>query len=214
MAKFADYFEDRYFPLPQYLRFGEAEEYAALVNSIPLIALGFGYQDYDDLIANGGDGYQLMTYFFRQPYDDQGARVAMGESCQAHVPAELLERLPEGGFFPEEIHKLLDGTPYSALALWGDMIHLSTGNDFLDIDEEMMGNSVPPEWARENVEYFTRAWAEAQAKQEITHAMAMQFDEKPQEFFQEIIDFMDKRKEARDGTNADQGTDTVSVGIA
>ena len=104
-GQFADYFEDRYFPLPHYLRFGDAEEYSDLTQSIPLIALGFGYQDYDDLVQNGNTGAMLMTYFFRQPYGDQGARVALGEACQEHVPAELLQRIPEQGFTPEEMHQ-------------------------------------------------------------------------------------------------------------
>jgi hypothetical protein len=47
IASFAGYLEDRYFPLPHFLRFGNAEEYSDLTQSIPLIALGFGYKDYN-----------------------------------------------------------------------------------------------------------------------------------------------------------------------
>ncbi|MDD5702429.1 MAG: hypothetical protein PHU23_10320 [Dehalococcoidales bacterium] len=195
IASFAGYFEDRYFPLPHFLRFGDAEEYSDLTQSIPLIALGFGYQDYDDLVQNGNTGAMLMTYFFRQPYGDQGARIALGESCQEHVPAELLQRIPEQGFTPEELHQLLDGTSYQSLATWGDLIHLNTGNDLLDTDEEMLSNSVLPEWSRENVTYFTRQWAEAQEKQQGPFAMADEFEKKPAAYFQELMDFIDQQKE-------------------
>jgi hypothetical protein len=195
IASFAGYFEDRYFPLPHFLRYGEAEEYADLTQSIPLIALGFGYQDYDDLVQNGNTGSMLMTYFFRQPYGDQGARIALGEACQEQVPAELLQRIPEQGFAPEELHKLLDGTSYQVLATWGDLIHLNAGNDLLDTDEEMMSNSVLPEWSKENVVYFTRQWAEAQRIQQGPFAMAEEFEKKPPAYFQEVMDFIDQQKE-------------------
>lgn len=199
IASFAGYFEDRYFPLPQFLRFGEAEEYSDLTQNIPLIALGFGYQDYDDLVQNGNTGAMLMTYFFRQPYGDQGARIALGEACQEQVPTELLQRIPEQGFTPEELHQLLDGTPYQSLATWGDLIHLNTGNELLDIDEEMMSNSVLPEWSKENVAYFTRQWAEAQEKQQGPFAMAEKFEKKPAVYFQEVMNFIDQQKERQNG---------------
>jgi hypothetical protein len=201
IASFASYFEDRYFPLPHFLRFGEAEEYADLTQSIPLIALGFGYQDYDDLVQNGNTGAMLMTYFFRQPYGDQGARIALGEACQEQVPAELLQRIPEQGFTTEELHKLLDRTPYQSLATWGDLIHLNTGNELLDTDEEMMSNSVLPEWSKENVKYFTRQWAEAQEKQQGPFAMAEEFEKQPSVYFQKIIDFIDQQKEKQNDAN-------------
>jgi len=201
VASFAGYFEDRYFPLLHFLRYGEAEEYADLTQSIPLIALGFGYQDYDDLVQNGNTGSMLMTYFFRQPYGDQGARVALGEACQEQVPAELLQRIPEQGFTPQDLHKLLDGTPFQSLATWGDLIHLNTGNDLLDTDEEMMSNSVLPEWSIENVTYFTHQWAEAQEKQQGPFAMAEEFEKEPVAYFQEVIDFIDQQKERQDGAN-------------
>jgi hypothetical protein len=212
MASFAGYFEDRYFPLSFYYRTGEAEEYFDLVERIPLIALGFGYQEYDDLVQNGSAGAVLMTYFFHQPYGDQGARVALSEACQQYVPAKLLQRIPEPGFTPEEMYKLLDGTPYQALAVWGNMINLSTGNDFLDTDEEMMANSVLPEWCKENVDYYTRAWAEAQAIQAGTNPMAEQFEKRPVDFLKEVIDFIIKQQEELDGANSKPGATALPVG--
>jgi hypothetical protein len=201
IASFAGYFEDRYFPLPHCLRFGDAEKYSDLTQSIPLIALGFGYQDYDDLVQNGNTGSMLMTYFFRQPYGDQGARIALGEACQEQVPAELLQRIPEQGFTTEDLHKLLDGTRFQSLATWGDLIHLNTGNDLLDTDEEMMSNSVLPEWTRENVAYFMRQWVEAQEIQQGPFAMADQFEKKPVAYFQEVMNYIDQQKEKQNGAN-------------
>jgi len=212
MARFADFFEDRYFPLPFFFRGLEAEEYADLTRDIPLMALGFSYQDYDDLVQNGNIGAMLMTYFFRQPYGEQGARVALGEACQEQVPVALLQRIPDPGFTPEDLHRLLDGTPYQALATWGDLINLSAGNDFLDTDEEMMANSVLPEWSKENVEYFTRQWAEAEEIRQRPFEMMDKFADHPQDYLREVLDFIKQRQEESNGTDTDQGTLPIAVG--
>jgi len=215
IAKFAGYFEDRYFPLPASFRDGEAETYYDLVHALPLIPLGFGYQDYDNLIQDGYPGYRLMTYFFRQPYDDQGARVALGEACGESVPVELLKRVPEPGFSPEEMHKLTDGTPYEALARWGEALSLDTGNEFLDTDEEMMDNSELPEWSRGNVEYFTRKWKEAERFQQAIGELSDKFDSNAEAFLREVLDFIDKRrKEIGSGTKAKQRAKRVPMGVA
>ncbi len=215
MARFADFFEDRYFSLPFYFRGLEAEEYADLTRNIPLMALGFSYQDYDDLVQDGNIGARLMTFFFRQPYGEQGARIALGEACQEQVPVELLQRIPESGFTPEELHRFLDGTPYQALAIWGDLINLSAGNDFLDTDEEMMANSVLPEWSKENVEYFTRQWAEAEEIRQRPLAMMDKLADQPEDYLREVLDFITQRQEELDGTDADQrAVPTLAVGTA
>jgi hypothetical protein len=212
MARFAGFFANRYFPLPFYFRGLEAEAYADLTRDIPLMALGFSYQDYDDLVQNGNIGAMLMTYFFRQPYGEQGARVALGEACQEQVPVELLQRIPEPGFTPEDLHRLLDGTPYQALATWGDLINLSAGNDFLDTDEEMMANSVLPEWSKENGEYFTRQGAEAEEIRQRPFEMMDKFADHPQDYLREVLDFIKQRQEESNGTDTDQGTLPIAVG--
>ena len=212
IVKFASYFEDRYFPLPWNFKEDDDQSYYDLVHSLPLIPLGFGYQDYDNLVADGYPGFQLMTFFFRQPYDDTGARVALGEACSDHMPIELLKRLPDNGFTTEEMHRLLDGTHYKALAMWGDVIYSSTGNTLLDTDEEMMGNSVLPDWTKENVEYFTREWQKAERYQQETDALSDKFEKQPAIFFKKVMDFIDKRKEELDGRKTDHESNSIPVG--
>lgn len=194
MMAFARYFEERYFPLPYYFSTGDAEEYGDLVSYLPLIPLGFSYQEYDELVMDDDIGLMLMSYFFRNPYGEPGARVPLAEACQQKVPVELLQRIPEPGYTPEELHRLLDHTPYQLLATWGDMINLSTNNDFLDIDQEMLDNSELPDWSRETVDYFTRQWAEAERLRHEVFAMAEKFNEQPAAYLREILDFIDRRK--------------------
>lgn len=205
VAAFASYFEERYFPLPHYLQWDEVEEYGELTSYIPLIPLGFSYEDYAELIQNGSLGARLMTFFLRHPYGEQGERISLGESCQEEVEVELLRRIPEEGFTPEELHRLLDGTPYQNLAVWGDLINLSTGNDFLDTDEEMMSYSALPEWSRENVDYFTRAWAEAETLRQGPFEMMERFEKEPESYLKEILDFIEKRKEELHGADTEAG---------
>lgn len=212
MAAFASHFEARYFPLPYYFAAEDTEEYSELTDHLPLIPLGFGYQDYDDLIQNGNSGAMLMTYLFRHPYGEKGARVALGEGCQEKVPLELLQRIPGDGFTPEELHRLLDNTPYQALAVWGDLINLSTGNEFLDTDEEMMASSVMPDWDLESVAYYTRQWAEAERVRRGPVEMMEKFEQQAEEYLTEVLDFIEKRKEKMDDTDAKQRVTSISMG--
>lgn len=194
LSEFASHFEDRYFPLPYTFRDGEADAYSDLTESLPLIARGFGYTEYDNLIQSGYANYRLMTYFFRQPWDENGARVALAGACLEHVTKDILERIPEGGYTPEEMHKLLDGTEYEALAKWGDAISMCTGNELLDMDDEMLGSSILPEWNRENVEYYTQQWQEADVYENKVGDLAEKFDSNPQEFMVMLLDYIDRRK--------------------
>lgn len=200
---FAKEFEKRYFPLSESLQYEDEQSYHDLLCSIPLIPLGIGYEDYDRIVQDGNAGILLMTCFLEHPYDDDGARIALIEAGSDYVPAEWLGKIPSGGFSTGEMHRLLDDTPYSDLAAWGDVLFCSTGNFFLDIDDEMYYNSVPPDWSRENVEWLTRAWREAQEKQDAVFEMSGRFEREPGEFFKEVIEFIAKRQESKDGAKTD-----------
>jgi hypothetical protein len=203
ISLFAKEFERRYFPLSESLQYENEQSYYDILCNIPLIPLGIGYEDYDRLVQDGNDGIMLMTVFFEQPYGDDGARIALVEGCRDYVSPELMQKIPVKGYSIDEMHHLLDATPYSDLAVWGDILFCNTDNFFLDTDDEMYYNSLPPDWSRENIEWLTRAWREAQEKQEAVFEMAGKFEHKPKEFFQEVIEFIAKRQESKDGAKAD-----------
>ena len=167
VAAFADYFEDRYFPLWPMLRDGAAEGYADLTYHIPVTCRGVSCEDYELIASEWREGYQLLTWLAENPWgttDGQGVfhprgpQVSLAEACEAVVGAALLERLPAGGLPPAELHRLFDKTRYRAVAMWADILHQDTGCEFLDNDEDSMGCTIPPEWCREEVEHLTKAW--------------------------------------------------------
>ncbi len=84
MAKFATYFEERYLPLEYFFKDGGAEEYAQLVNEVPIIAMGYSYDSYTELYQDGHntrDGLLLMTLLAEDPINDQGERVLLAQAC-------------------------------------------------------------------------------------------------------------------------------------
>ena len=200
IARFASYFEDRYFPLWEYYQNEEAEGYDEIVRGIPVIIRGLSYSDYDEVASSWRSGAQLMTYLVESPYEE-GARIAIGEACKEIVPVELLQKVPEKGFSMKELHQLLDGTPHAALGIWADIWFQNTGNPFLDIDEEMFGYSELPEWDRENVEGLTNDWQQADRLDQGVAKMRDWLEEKPAERFGELLDFILKRKERHGSDN-------------
>lgn len=195
IAAFASYFEDRYFPIDDNLKLGEAESYYELTRGIPLIARGFSWDDYYSIASDWRPGLQLMTYLLEDPYEEEGARIALAEACEENVPVELLQRAPEGCLSPGEAHRILDNTPYKALALWSDMVSASTGNFFLDTDYEMLWSGGDlPEWNREAVEDLTRQWQQAdRIEQEVTNLVEW-LEENPTTRFGEILNFILERR--------------------
>ena len=194
IAAFASYFEDRYFPLYDNFKLGEAETYYELVRGIPVIVRGLSWDDYNEIPTYYNPGIQLMTYLLESPYEDGDVRVALAEACQEHVTAELLRQVPEGGLSLAETHELLDDTPYKALAIWGDVVCASTGNPFLDTDWEMLGYNGEPPWEREVVEDLTQKWLEADLIHKEVGDLAEWLEGDPTTRFGEIVNFITERR--------------------
>jgi len=195
MAAFASYFEDRYFPIDDTFKLGDAESYYDLVRGIPVILTGLSFDDYHEISTYFSPGFQLMTYLLEDPYEDEDARIALAEACGEHVSVDLLQRVPEGGLSPSEAHHLLNDTPYKALALWGDIVGLNTGNFFLDTDYEMLGYDLPG-WTKEVVEEFTQQWLQADLINQQVCALAEWLDGDPTTRFGEIFNFITERRES------------------
>ena len=194
MAVFINHFEDRYFPLEQ--GFVEmVEGYDEFTSRIPVKVMGIGYDDYHDIPGHFVSGYQLMTYLMMDPYGgpDSEGRIALAEACRVHVPAELLARVPRGGLDFGCAHRLLDGTPYEALARWGDILTGNTGTYFLDLDYEYLCQSELPDWCPELVEDLSRQWRRAEVIQESVNRLVEWLGEDPPDHFRELLDFIEGR---------------------
>ena len=196
MAAFASYFEDRYFPIDENIKLGEAESYGDLTRGIPVIARGISYDDYHEIaMEDWRPGVQLMTYLIESAYEEGDARIALAEACEEHVPVDLLRQVPEGGLSPDEIRRLLNGTPYKALAMWGDMLWSNTGNFFLDTDYEMLwSGGYLPQWGRETVGELTKQWQQADLIDEEVSNLVEWLEGDPTTRFGEILNFILERR--------------------
>ena len=194
ISVFADYFADRYFPLDDYVRYGDAGEYEELTYRIPLTVQGISYDDYHEISSDYRAGIQLIAYLIRNPYEDfEEANVSLAEACQEHVSQELIKRAAAIQLEPEEAHKLLNDTPYEQLAHWTDRLHCCTNNFFLDTDYEMLMQDILG-WDREDVEVLTTQWHQAQATENrLTEFVEWLEGDLPGRF-EEIVNFISERR--------------------
>jgi len=194
IALFANYFEDRFFPLDEYTKSGDAEEYEELTYRIPVIVMGMSYDDFHEISENWRAGIQLMTYLVSSPYDDfEGPSVALAEACREYVPQELIERAGAIQLELEEAHKILDGTKYEQLAHWADRLHCNTDNFFLDTDYEMLMQDVIS-WSREDVELLTTQWNQAQAAENRMTEFIVWLEADHGGRFEEVVNFILERR--------------------
>jgi len=200
VARFAGYFEDRYFPLDQIIRMGDVESYDELTHHIPLIVMGISWDDYEEITSECRPGIQLMTYLSFNPWGEEPS-VSLAEACAEHVPQDLLGRAAEIQLEPGEAHRLLDGTQYEMVAHWADRIHCCTNNFFLDNDYEMLMNSMPPDWDRETVEALTRQWQQADAAESRLNDFVEWLEAAPSSRFEELVNFILEKKENESRTD-------------
>lgn len=199
IAAFASRFEDHYFPLHPGV-IDEVEGYSEITYHIPVIVMGMSDDDYHEIPHSYRSGFVLMTYLLADLYDEAGGtRVPLAEACLQHVSAEIVNRVPQGGLEPGVAHRLLDGSPYEAVAAWADMLTAATGNPFLDISSEDLGYYQQPTWDRETVEDLTQRWREAEAVQERLSRLAEWLEEDPPARFGEMLDFVERRMAEVDG---------------
>ena len=194
IAQFCSRFEDRYFPLEEPFKWGEIESYDDITYRIPVIVLGFSYDDYHE-IPEWRPGAQLMTYLTDNPWEEDGVDVSMAEACAEHVPSELVERAGKVRLRLDEAHSLLKGTKYEPLALWADRLHYNTGNFFLDTDYETLWNSMPPDWDPKNVKELTRQWKQAELHENKTGEFMEWLEKDLPGHFEELVIFIEERKE-------------------
>ena len=190
---FASYFEQRYFPLSPMVADGDCEEYAELTHAIPLMVMGITYDYYCER-ESWEPGYRLLTYLIHD--DDflgEEDNTALAEACAQDVPEEVIQRVPEGGFSREECHRILDDSPYKAVALWADWLCHDSRNFFLDVDDDELYQGIPPDWSREEVEGLTRHWQEAQRIEQEVENLARWLEENPGAF-EELLNFILERR--------------------
>jgi hypothetical protein len=134
----------------------EVEEYEQVCGGVPLVRNGWNYERHHDLDMQAGE---LVLSTLCAPAYDDGARPALLDAAEQHVPRLLLVAIPDGGLTPTDLHARLDGTPYVAAAEFADWLWSQTETIFLDADDEV---DVDVEWNRENVDLLAEQWQRAE----------------------------------------------------
>ncbi|MFQ6027688.1 MAG: hypothetical protein ACE5Q6_09370 [Dehalococcoidia bacterium] len=194
VAIFANRFRDRYFPLPYFEdAYFNDFSYADLLSGIPMYFLGMDWDDWHELPYFDGLGRRLLVSLIASPWasDDDGARVALVESFKREVPQELLERIPQGGYQPADLHRWVDDTQFHALALLADVVWFETGITFIDMDEESMPLVA---WDPDNVWALTQEWLRAEQIYREIGELEEWLEHSPGGRFAQLLDFIDQRK--------------------
>jgi hypothetical protein len=199
IALFANHFRDYYFPLPYFEDAAWNDfSYADLLAGVPMLFIGMNWDDWHELPYYQGIGRRLMASLVASPWgtsfgsSDDGARVALVESCRNEVPQDLLERITDDGYQPAELHRWLNDTQYWGLALLADLVWSETGIPFIDLDEESMPLVG---WDPDNVQALTEEWLRAQQLEREIGELEEWLDEEPEARFGELLDFIDRRRE-------------------
>ena len=165
MACFASHFEDRYLPLHPSFRDEMCEDdYYELLREIPVIVMGFGWEDYHEL-DNARLGVQLMSYLLEPPFEDSdqaGERVALFDGFSPEYQREA-QRAPASGVTLNNADHIFKGKKWAGLRNWAKYINMDTGNWFLDNDDEMRYSGMQNDWDKETVEAMSKEWLQAQA---------------------------------------------------
>jgi len=186
-AKFASYFADRYFPLAEFFMDEEDQDYSFIVNGIPLIVQGVGWEQYEQIPEQNDPGEIIATYLVSSGMESEGSRITLAEACATWIPRDLLILVPKDGLGTEDAHRLFDNTPYKGIALWADILNGATDNYFLDTDDEYFSSSSPPEWHMDNVKELTRLWKEAEHKLGIVYSLWKLIDKEPVGTLRQIL---------------------------
>jgi len=203
MMLFANAFEQRYFPLYPGFTDGERDDYYDLCTQIPVVTLSINWDAYHEIAEEYFcKGLMLAAYILADPYGStdspEGERVALADACSKLVRREDLARVPPGGISHDDVHLLLKGTRFEALATVSDILNFDTGDCFHDNDEEMVAQGGPElDWTRENVEDITKSWLKAQDIEEKVGAFYRWLEEDTKTHFAELLDFLEERQKKR-----------------
>ncbi len=153
---FCRYFENQYFPLDDQNFAFEDNTLGDFMHQIPTPLMGFSCDDYEEFMSFR-NGFILLLSMVENPYVSfgEGERVPLLEQVKELVGKELTGLIPPDGWSPEDIHTMLDNTPYPGVAAFADWIHQVTGCMQLDANYSEYG---PCEWSRGLVDDLTEQW--------------------------------------------------------
>jgi hypothetical protein len=203
VSEFCQRFSSRYFPIQDlgdwFPEEDEGDVMDSLLAGIPIHVYGTDAEDLHQM-AEWDLGRQLLALLCRNPVDDEeetpGVWLSLLDALNNTLPAELIARVPAGGYPQADLHQMLDGTRFRALAIFADWLNSDTGNLLLDVSEgeifEQFGGYA--DWSDAEVHGTMQVWGEARAALDAMKALQEWLEEEPGARLQEVLDFIDMRK--------------------
>lgn len=160
------------------------DPYDFVLQGVPFVRLGWGEEDFHELGRR--DGQRLLFALCQQPYDDDGAHLALLESLEPLVPLATLLRIPLGGVETATLHARLDGGRFGAAAEFADWVWGETGTAFLDFDDTVEIHDA--DWTREIVDALAEQWRRADAILKRIDGLATWLEGDPPARFAALLD--------------------------
>ena len=157
------------------------EEYDQVVWGIPFVRLGWSFEDFHDLERRLGE--LLLLVLCQAPVD---MRVPLLDWAEAHVPRDVLARIPNEGFSLDELNAWFDGTSCAGVAEFAYWLWSETGTAFLDLSDDV--EVTDAEWSRENVLDLAEQWLRARDILDRIDALATWLEADPTVHFTELLD--------------------------
>ena len=189
---FARRFSEPYFPLADHLGLGDVESLGDLMRFIPIEVHGYDYDDYHGLCDEGPAlllSSLLVDFEGELSIGEEGVRVTILEAAVQHVSQELLGHIPGQGYSLEYLEQVLPGSKYEGLLDRARHLCHTANNVFMDVTgEEFWSN--PPEWSREQVDYLTQEWRQANEMQDRMVTFFKWLEEDLQRNFARLLRFL------------------------
>jgi len=127
-----------------------------------------------------------------------GARVPLLDTVRSMVGAEIASPIPAAGWWPKELHRITDGTPYNGVGDFADWVCSETGCVMLDSSYDNVhfieGETEPIfKWTRRNVVTLTEQWPKVKQIRKNIDNLVGWLEADQINNFRELLDFILKR---------------------
>ena len=201
VSMFAEEFGATYFPLNEgmvdwitvYSYENEEAPSTTLRRGIPLALHGLDSDEYH-FLWNGDYSLGLCALALLPKLDgaylDEGLRVTWLEAAAAHIPQEVLERIPQEGIPLDMLDVAVSGTQFEGASHTARWICGQTGNYFLDVSSEDVDGSFGDPWEVEVINEATIQCLEASNLQDTMRQLGTWLEEDLPGRFAELLDFI------------------------
>ena len=212
---FSGQFSKAYFPLATYIIefYSETEAtqedtdrsiWDCFLEKVPLELHGIAFDELHALWEAHDEATTHLALLTGLPYEynqpETSTHASWVETALASsVPAEIIQRIPEGGIHPAVLREALSGTKENDALLLMEWVLGTTNNLFMDYSQDDFDEGmISLHWDEETITDLTSEWNESQKIQEAISRTIDRMRDDPVNGLSEVLDFTLARMEAID----------------